>query len=128
MHSWCILILPYLDQGELYKAYNFDKPWYGPNNRKLASRMPALFALYGDHHEGNTTTNYLAVVGPETIWQGATGVASDALKDGPSQTILIVENRGANVHWMEPRDLSFRRWISPLTARAASAANTWIQR
>ena len=107
MHSWRVLILPYLEQNDLYKEYNFDEPWDGPNNRKLASRMPRMYALHGEEHPGNTTTNYLAVVGPETIWQGSKGVAVDAVKDGASNTILIVENKGADVHWMEPRDLSF---------------------
>src|SRR5207302_618005 len=45
--------------------------------------------------------------GVETIWQGSRGVAVGAVKDGTSDTILIVENKGAEVHWMEPRDLSF---------------------
>ena len=107
MHSWRILILPYLDQNELYKEYNFDESWDGPNNRSLASRMPPFYALHGETQPGNTTTNYLAVVGKETAWQGSTGVLREAIKDGTSNTILIAENLGANVHWMEPRDLSF---------------------
>ena len=36
MHSWRVLILPFLEQRELYNAYNFAEPWDGPNNRKLA--------------------------------------------------------------------------------------------
>ena len=42
MHSWRVLILPYLDRNALYKAYNFSEPWDGPNNKKLlalASRV-----------------------------------------------------------------------------------------
>jgi hypothetical protein len=107
MHSWRILILPYIEQNELYKEYSFKEPWDGPNNRKLAARMPPVFALHGEEYLGNTTTNYLAVVGPATIWQGSKGVPVDAVSDGLSQTILIVENKGAQIHWMEPRDLSF---------------------
>src|SRR5262245_46261269 len=107
MHSWRVLLLPYIEQNDLYKEYRFDEPWNGPNNRKLASRMPPTYFLHGEERPGNTTTNYLAVVGAETVWQGATGVSMDAVKDGTSSTILIVENKGAGVHWMEPRDLVF---------------------
>jgi hypothetical protein len=107
MHSWRVLILPYMEQNDLYREYKFNEPWDGPNNRKLASRMPRTYALHGEERPGNTTTNYLAVVGPETVWRASTGVAADAVKDGMSTTILIVENKGADVHWMEPRDLSF---------------------
>ena len=107
MHSWRVLILPYLDQNELYKAYNFDEPWDGPNNRKLASRMPRFFCSSGDDRPGNTTTNYVAVVGPETIWPGATGASNDISMARAGRTILIAENQGAKIHWMEPRDLTF---------------------
>jgi hypothetical protein len=47
------------------------------------------------------------VVGPETIWPGATTLSSDDVTDGSASTILVVENVGAAVHWMEPRDLAF---------------------
>ena len=107
MHSWRVLILPYIDQLDLYHAYKFDEPWDGPNNRKLAERMPRVLALHGEDMAGNTTTNYLTVVGPDTLWQGAKGVTRDAMGEHYGQTILLVESKGAGVHWMEPRDLSF---------------------
>src|SRR5688572_10764144 len=69
--------------------------------------MPPVYALHGERRLGNITTNYLAVIGPQTIWQGSTGVSIEAVKDDNSHTILIVENKGAGIHWMEPRDLSF---------------------
>ena len=100
-----MLILPYIDELDLYNEYKFDEPWDGPNNRKLASRMPRVFAFSGDYVPGNTTTNYLAVAGAETVWPGSQGLPSGAVKDEAGNTILIVENRGAGVHWMEPRDL-----------------------
>jgi prepilin-type processing-associated H-X9-DG protein len=43
-YSWRVAILPYLEQQELYNAYDFDEPWDGPNNRKLIERMPAVYA------------------------------------------------------------------------------------
>jgi len=107
MHSWRVLILPYIEQNDLYKAYNFEEAWDGPNNRKLAARMPNLYALPGEERPGNTTANYLAVVGPETIWHEAAGVPMEDVKESTSHTILMVENKGAGVHWMEPRDLEF---------------------
>jgi len=36
MHSWRVLILPFMEQVALYNAYHFEEPWDGPNNRKLA--------------------------------------------------------------------------------------------
>jgi hypothetical protein len=107
MHSWRVLILPYLEQNDLYKEYRFSEPWDGPNNRQLASRIPRVYVLYGEPWPGNVTTNYLAVVGRDTFWQVSTGLSVEAVKDGRGHAILIVENKGADVHWMEPRDLLF---------------------
>jgi hypothetical protein len=49
----------------------------------------------------------LSVVGHETVWPGAAPRSSAEVTDSPASTILIVENLGADVPWMEPRDLSF---------------------
>ncbi len=105
-HSWRVLILPYIEQDKLFKAYRFDEPWDGPNNLLLAREMPKTLAYTG-MDRSTTVTNYLAVVGAETMWPGATGRKFTEIKDGTSNTILIVENNGLGVHWMEPRDLAF---------------------
>ena len=68
--------------------------------------MPKVYAFHGNERIGNTTANYLAVVGPETVWPGSATTTMAAVTDGLNATISIVENQGANVHWMEPRDLS----------------------
>ncbi len=107
MHSWRVLLLSFLEQQELFQQYDFSEPWDGPNNRKLADRMPQLFCFPGTHQPGNTMTNYFAVIGPRTAWPGSKKVILKDVKDGSSNTILIVESQSARIHWMEPRDLSF---------------------
>lgn len=104
-HSWRVLILPFIEQNALHKEYDFAEPWDGPKNRRLADRMPRLFRFHAGVEPTGTTTNYLAVVGPETVWPGTKKVGFSAAADGASTTILVVENLGAGVHWMEPRDL-----------------------
>lgn len=106
-HSWRVLILPYIEQNELFREYDFCEPWDGPNNRKLADRMPRIYALHEMHQPGNVEANYLVVVGDETVWPGANTRSHAEVTDAPSETVLMVENLGAGVHWMEPRDLSF---------------------
>src|SRR5262245_36816894 len=107
MHSWRVLLLPFLEHRKLHSEYEFSQPWDGPDNQPLAPRMPRTYAFHGEYRPGLTTTNYLAVVGPETVWPGDATLCSEDVTDGLSSTILIVENRGARVHWMEPRDLVF---------------------
>lgn len=102
-----MLILPFIEQDNLYMAYSFSEPWDGPNNRKLADQMPRVFAFSGTRQPGNSTANYLAVGGVETMWPGTTTVTTADITDAASQTILLVESQDTNIHWMEPRDLSF---------------------
>jgi len=106
MHSWRVLILPYIDGAALYDAYDFSEPWDGPNNRELIVHIPQSFVFPGDAINPAGITNYLAVLGSETVWPGGEGSSFKAVAE-PSKTIMIVENRGAGIHWTEPRDLRF---------------------
>ncbi|MBP3956575.1 DUF1559 domain-containing protein [Gemmata sp. G18] len=105
-HSWRVLILPYIEQNGLFESYRFNEPWNGPNNSQLAFRIPKTLVFH-DTKLPTTTTNYLAVVGTNTMWPGTKGRKREEIKDDTSQTILIAENNGLGVHWMEPRDLTF---------------------
>lgn len=107
MHSWRVLLLPFIEQQDLYSRYDFSQSWNSPHNIALADEMPKMYAFAGEHYKGLTTTNYLAVVGDQTAWPGADGRQFREITDERDLTILVVENQGASVHWMEPRDLNF---------------------
>ncbi len=66
MHSWRMLIMPFMEQSTLYNQYDFSEPWNGPNNIKLLDSMPSnprlpepvqradeLDELCGRHWTGN---------------------------------------------------------------------------
>ena len=101
MHSWRVLLLSQFD-AKLFKQYDFSEPWDGPNNRRLLKHRPRTYALHDRNDEPGSITNYLAVVGPGTMWPGSEPT------DEPfgGKAILIVENVGADVQWTEPRDLN----------------------
>lgn len=108
MHSWRVLILPYLERRDLYDAYDFNEPWDGPNNRRIANVFLEVFRCpSSDRSRENCTTDYFVVVGPETLWPGATSVAISQVGDRPDQTILLVESTDLNVHWSQPVDLEW---------------------
>jgi hypothetical protein len=109
IHSWRVLILPYLGQEELYKAYSFAEPWDGPNNRKLADRIGQIYHRFGLDSSHVETTSFVAVVGPETAWPGARALRMNDLGDGSSTTLMVVEVPDGRFRWMEPTDLEFER-------------------
>ncbi|MHB1036282.1 MAG: DUF1559 family PulG-like putative transporter [Pirellulales bacterium] len=111
MHSWRVLILPYMEQNSLYKTYDFTEPWDGPNNRKLLAARPSGYACPGDPSASApdaAQTSYVAVVGPNAAFPGAKSRRpwSDDFPGGISHTILVVETADSGIPWTEPRDLS----------------------
>ena len=108
MHSWRVLVLPYLEQHELYGQYDFNEPWNGPHNIRFKDKMPSAFRCplaKGDSNE----TSYVAVVGPETAWPDGQPTEMRTIRDGTSKTILLVESADSGINWLEPRDLSFEQ-------------------
>ncbi len=54
MHSWRVLILPYLLGGGAHLQYRFDEPWNGPNNKKLLPQRPYDYACPDDEENFRT--------------------------------------------------------------------------
>ena len=108
MHSWRVLILPFLNEQELYKTYNLGEPWDGPNNSLLANRMPAAYRCPSAPDQTSVTTSYMAVTGPGAIFDGAQASGFKDITDGASQTLLLVETTRPAVNWMQPVDLDFQ--------------------
>jgi len=119
MHSWRVLILPFADEPALYKQYNFNEPWDGPNNRKLAAQTPEIFRCPArEHHISRNPfeANYFAIVAPESAW----GRPLMQVSDGTSKTIMVIEATGFGIHWMEPRDVTLEEAIELLTTKPRS--------
>ena len=132
MHSWRVLILPFLEQQSLYDQYDFDEPWNGPNNSKIAAVGPDLFHCpsecaerCGDTSEEHSSmTNYVAIVGPTAAWPGSRPACFKDFTDGTSETVLVVEVANSGIHWMEPRDLHVLQMapnINPPTGQGISS-------
>jgi prepilin-type processing-associated H-X9-DG protein len=103
-HSWRTLLLPFIEQRELYADYSFDEPWNGPSNRALSPT--ALRAFHCDADTGPTTnTSYVAITGPGTMWPDGQTLSLSEIPNGGKDTIMLVEINGSGIHWMEPRDL-----------------------
>lgn len=130
MHSWRVLILPYLDQAALYKEYRFDEAWDGPNNLRLAGRIADVFRCpseSGEEPPATQWTSYVAVVGPDNAWAGSSSRTIADVQDGLSNTLLIVEVADSGIHWMEPRDLHVSQMaptINPKGGQGISSRHT----
>jgi hypothetical protein len=115
LHSWRVLILPYLGQEELYSLIKLDEPWDSPSNRRLLHRMPEYYG-YPSEADGDdrTETCCLAVVGPHEPW----GIKGRNLSDfGDPRTIMVIQIPTSDTPWMEPRDLTPEQALDALRRR-----------
>ena len=109
MHSWRVLILPFIDQIDVYEKYDFNEPWDGLNNRQLANSINNMrFRCPSSSLDKNSPlTEYVVIVGPQTAFPGSRSTSLNDMTDGPENSITLVEITNSDIHWMEPRDLSF---------------------
>ena len=106
--SWRVLLLPYIEQDDLYKQFKLDEPWDGPHNRKLLEMMPVTYAHpLRRAGEEPFSTHWQVFVGKGAAFEGERGLRlPQDFPDGASQTILIAEAAEA-VPWTKPDDLIY---------------------
>jgi hypothetical protein len=112
LHSWRVMILPYLGEEALYNDFRLDVPWSDPDNMSVATNMPAVYR----HPDGNSSGLYLEsayylIVGPGTLFPAAGPLGPERIVDDPSQTILLIEGTPLvpSGMWTEPIDLEFAK-------------------
>lgn len=108
MHSWRVLLLPFLGYEHVYRQYNFAEPWDGPRNMSLRRAMPPEYACPADPDaRSQDETNYMVLVGSETMFPKTGCVKREMVTDGVQNTLLLVETPASGVCWMEPKDMDF---------------------
>jgi hypothetical protein len=108
MHSWRVLILPFLEQQSLYDRYDFLEPWNGPNNILLLNKMPRVFGCPTRSPGPTALTAFAAITGPGTIFPGAGSAKLADVTDGPANTLMIAEVANVDIPWTAPVDLDAR--------------------
>lgn len=122
MHSWRVLILPFIEENALHAMYKFDEPWDGPNNSKLAAQCPRVYQCPSAPPLGDKTI-YKLVTGPGTAFPADKRVGFDDVPDGSSNTIVLIEDPINPVNWMKPEDVSIDEAIKVITGLNAQHAH-----
>ncbi|HYW81109.1 MAG TPA: DUF1559 domain-containing protein [Thermoguttaceae bacterium] len=106
MYSWRVLLLPYLEQNALYRQFDLTQPWDSPSNMMLTNTVLSIYNCPSSLQQNGLQTNYVMIVGSETLSEGTNTTDMARISDGSSRTIMIVEVAASGIHWAEPRDLT----------------------
>jgi hypothetical protein len=134
LYSWRVLLLPFVEQQNLYAQFHLDEPWDSPHNIQFVQRMPKVYQLPGVTGAEPGLTYYQVFTGPDTLFPNSKAglrpfglVGKPDLQeaprlynignipDGTSNTILFVEAANA-VPWTKPEDIPYdpNRPVRPL--------------
>lgn len=126
-YSWRIALLPYVDEKKTFDSYHFTEVWDGPSNVELHSIWlnvficPANPSRTSDHQP--TETDYVAIIGEETIFTEGQPTKITDISDGTSNTLMFGELVNSDIHWMEPRDLDFNSISRRINASGAGISS-----
>jgi hypothetical protein len=103
--SWRVLLLPYIEEKELYEESKLDEPWDSLHNLKLVERMPPIYGPYPGCPAPPHRTFFQVVRGPGTAFERP-GQGLSNLKGRASNAFLVVEAEEP-VFWTQPDDLEY---------------------
>lgn len=123
LYSWRVLVLPYLDEGQLYNQFRLDEPWDSTYNKSLLAQMPRAFhdpglaldpglTTYqvingkGAAFESDPQNGLIPLQGIKGAFQAKPKIGLQHFPDGTANTFLIVEAEQA-VPWTKPQDLDY---------------------
>lgn len=93
LHSWRVLLLPYMEQLTLYQAIRLDEPWDSEYNSQFHDQMPAVFGCPSGLNPKECVYAVLAneVLVPAKDAASRQGPTFSKIADGTSNTVAVVE-------------------------------------
>jgi hypothetical protein len=126
INSWRAEVVPYFwynfrpgrDDYAGGRGYNYTEPWNGPKNAKLRldKHRCEEFQCPSASNQEPAITNYVAVVGPNTMWLGCKP-AKPAADGSDNDKILVIEIVNSDILWMEPRDLTLEQALDTICSK-----------
>lgn len=112
LHSWRTLILPFLEEKEIYDSIDLNKPWDDPVNQKVWNRIPKCYSCPAKKSKLDHTY-YQAVVTDKSAIQKTVSHSVKEITDGPASTLLIFESSIEDaVPWMKPTDADWSSHVA----------------
>jgi len=104
LYSWRVLLLPYIDEQNLYSNFQLNEAWDSPNNAAWIAQCPSVYISPGS--AGNVSqANYVLITGAGTIFPSTGPLKPAQISDGLERTLLVVETNNMINEWSKPFDI-----------------------
>jgi len=102
LHSWRVLILPFLEQQDLYNQIRLDEPWDSEYNKQFHDRMSCYYQCPSSPQKG---CSFSVIAGgsfvPATEAGSIVGMKFEDITDGTSNTLALIKVKEPFC-WMDP--------------------------
>jgi hypothetical protein len=113
LHSWRVLILPFVEQKELYQHIRLNEPWNSEYNKQFHNVMISEYICPKQARKilGTTAASYFLITGKGSVFDENNKMSIDKFyQDGTVPFMIEVQK---NISWMCPIDVSFDEYDSP---------------
>ncbi|RMG01186.1 MAG: DUF1559 domain-containing protein, partial [Planctomycetota bacterium] len=113
--SWRTAILPYLDEADIARRYEREGwtiPWDDPKHAQTVASKIDVFRCPAATELPANGTSYVRVVGPGTMGEVGKEITFGNIRDGSSNTILVVEWPYSRIPWAKPEDITVDEFLS----------------
>jgi hypothetical protein len=110
LHSWRVLLLPYLDCGDYLRECRLAEPWDSEHNLNWARSLPRnVIENFVAWDEPEFSSGSTAIVAIDNSNERGTNQRLELSNDGcEADTICLTELFESKIYWTEPRDLALR--------------------
>lgn len=121
LYSWRVLILPYLDEANLYANFKLDEAWDSQANSQLIAQCPDVYVSPGSG-PNTAMANYVLITGAGTVFPKTGPLKPAQISDGLDRTLLVVETKNLMKNdWSKPFDIDISKLNSRIGAPGPDA-------
>jgi hypothetical protein len=122
LHSWRVLLLPYIEEEELYKKIHLDEPWNSEYNSQFHDYVIPLYHCPVNPNRRKPITNYFFITGRGSLFNESGKyfankshvlgmiIPTNSREIGTKKILLVESSKETN--WMCPVDITFDEYNS----------------
>lgn len=123
LYSGRVLLLPFLEQPHIYDRFDKTKAWDAPENQTVTQSAISVFQNPANQAGSVQRSDFLFVTGTGTMFEDDKATKFGEVRDGMSNTIMVVETTSGPDNWAAPTEWNAETGTFP---SGAAPQGTWV--